>query len=74
MSHAFVKEGDAQWLHEVAPTLKALTAFLTNEQGGRPMFERRSYFDAERNTELHEMSDGITYYINAEGKWDMLMD
>lgn len=74
MSHAFVKEDDPQWLHEVAPGLKALVAYLTNEHNGRQMFEKRSYFDAERNTEFHEMSDGLTYFINQEGKWDVLLD
>ncbi len=74
MSHAFVKEGDAQWLNEVAPTLKALCAYLTNEHNGRFMFEKRSYYDTERQLEFHEMSDGLTYFINQAGEWDIFTD
>ena len=34
MSSAFVKEGDDQWLHDIAPTPDALVNYLTRENGG----------------------------------------
>lgn len=74
MSHAFVKDGDPQWLQDVAPSVKALSAYLSNEHNGRFMFEKRSYFDEERKIEFHEMSDGLTYFVNQEGHWDIFMD
>ncbi|MBP6731632.1 MAG: hypothetical protein KA149_06210 [Chitinophagales bacterium] len=74
MSHAFVKEDDPQWLHEVAPTLKALAHYLSTEHNGRPMYEKRNWFDAERKLEFHEMTDGLTYFINEAGTWDVFLD
>jgi hypothetical protein len=71
MSHAFVKEGDARWLHEIPPSMRALIVFLTNEYG-RPVFVKRSFFDGENKIEYHEMNDGLTYFINPKGHWDTL--
>lgn len=69
MSHAFVKEGDDQWLHDIAPTMQALINYLTRENGGVRVYEKKSYFSEEIGKEVHQMSDGFTYAINDEGKW-----
>ena len=68
MSHAFVKEGDDMWLHEIAPTMDALVNYLTRENGGLPITEKENYFDEELQVEIHRMSDGFKYYIS-ENKW-----
>lgn len=69
MSHAFVREGDDQWLHDIAPTMAALIHYLTRENGGIRVYEKNSYFDETIGKEVHEMSDGFIYAINEEGKW-----
>jgi hypothetical protein len=69
MSHAFVKETDDQWLHEVAPTINALIGYLTRENNGIRVYEKKSYFSNEHGREVHEMSDGFTYAINNDGQW-----
>lgn len=69
MSHAFVKEGDDQWLHEIAPTINALINYLTRENGGIRVYEKKSYYDEKIGKDVHEMSDGFTYSIDRDGKW-----
>lgn len=71
MSKAFQKDDEARWLHEIAPSMRTLVAFLTNENG-RIIVEKRSYYDEETKTEYHVMSDGLTYFINESGNWDTL--
>jgi hypothetical protein len=68
MSHAFVKEGDDMWLHEIAPTMDALINYLTRENGGLRVTEKENYFDEELQTEVHKMSDGFKYYVR-DNKW-----
>lgn len=69
MSQAFVKEGDDQWLHDIQPTITALINYLTKENGGILIREKRSYFSKEHGREVHEMNDGLTYAVNDESKW-----
>jgi hypothetical protein len=69
MSHAFVKDDDARWLHEIPPTMRALLVFLTNEYG-RPAFEKSSYMDEKREVAYHVMNDGLTYFVNEKGHWE----
>lgn len=69
MSQAFVRESDEQWLHEVAPTLNALIVYLTRENNGIRVYEKRSYNHPKLNKEVHEMSNGLTYAKDDEGKW-----
>jgi hypothetical protein len=71
MSQAFVKEGDDQWLHEIQPTMNALIVYLSKENGIQ-ITERNSYFSKEEGRQVHEMSDGMKYMINRDGKWEML--
>lgn len=74
MSHAFVKEGDDQWLHDIQPTMNALIHYLTRENGGIRVYEKKNYFDEKLGKQVHEMSDGFSYAINQEGKWFTLPD
>jgi len=71
MSRGFVKEYDDQWLNEIAPTMSALTRFLTIESNGVPIHEKRSYTDPD-GREVHEMSNGLSYALDKEGKWEIL--
>jgi hypothetical protein len=69
MSQAFVRERDEEWLHDVAPTLQALVMYLTRENNGILIYEKKSYFSETYKAEVHEMSDGLSYALNNEGKW-----
>ena len=68
MSQAFVKENDEQWLHEVAPTLSALIVYLTRENNGVRVYEKKMTFNKEGD-EVHLMSNGLSYAKDKEGKW-----
>ena len=41
MSQAFVRESDDQWLDDVPPTLNALVNFLTRENNGIRVYEKK---------------------------------
>ncbi len=69
MSQAFVKESDGEWLHDVPPTLHALILFLTRENNGIRVYEKKNYFSEKHNRELHLMSNGFAYANEDEGKW-----
>ena len=72
MSQAFVKEGDAQWLHDVQPTLNALVVFLTGENNGIRVYEQRTYLDQKSGRQVHVMSNGLSYARDSEGKWEIV--
>jgi hypothetical protein len=72
MSQAFVKEGDAQWLHDVQPTLHALIIFLTSENNGIRVYEQRSFVDDETGRQVHVMSNGMHYAKDKENKWEIV--
>lgn len=67
MSSAFVREGDDQWLHDIAPTMDALINYLSRENGIR-IVEKERYYSDEHKTEAYRMSDGFTYLIR-DNKW-----
>jgi hypothetical protein len=69
MSRGFVKEYEDQWLNEIPSTMSALTRFLTQESNGIPIHEKRNYPDPVTGKEVHEMSNGLSYYLDDEGKW-----
>jgi hypothetical protein len=69
MSQAFVKEEDAQWLHDVPPSLNALINFLSRENNGIRVYEQRQFFDPKENKEVHQMSNGLLYSKDKENKW-----
>ncbi len=68
MSQAFVKEEDGQWLHDVAPTLNALIVYLTRENNGIRVYEKKNYIDADGKN-VHAMSNGLSYSKDKDGKW-----
>ncbi len=71
MSQAFVKEEDDQWLHEIPGSIPALINYLTRENNGIRVYEKRTM--VKNGTELHEMSNGILYSKDAAGKWQMAL-
>lgn len=74
MSSAFVKEGDAQWLHEIGPSMTALLFFLQRENGGMRIYERKNYYNTTEGRDVYQMSDGLSYAKNDEGKWYIVWD
>ena len=74
MSSAFVKEGEYQKLNEVEPELGALLFYLRRENGGTVIRESKSYFSERYGRDVYEMSDGLTYALNDEGKWYIILD
>jgi hypothetical protein len=71
MSQAFIRESDDMWLSDVAPTVSALTNFLTRENNGIRVYQVKSSFADGR--EIHEMSNGLRYAKNSQGKWEVLL-
>ncbi|RYU91439.1 hypothetical protein EWM62_05720 [Mucilaginibacter terrigena] len=74
MSSAFVKEGENQWLHEIGPSMNALLFFLQRENGGLRIYERKNYYNATEGHDVYQMSDGLSYAKNDEGKWYIVWD
>ena len=62
MSSAFVREGDDQWLHEIAPSIEALINYLSRENGGLPIAVKKIELNPE-NEQVHTMSDGFSYLV-----------
>lgn len=71
MSQAFVKENDEQWLHDVSPTLPALLYYLTRENNGIRVYEKRQFVDAKTGKEVFEMSNGLLYSKDSDGRWEI---
>ena len=69
MSGAFVREEDAQWLHDIPPTMQALVNYLSGENNGILVYEKKMYIHPDTGKEVHEMSNGNAYSIDEEGKW-----
>ncbi len=72
MSRGFVREYEDQWLHEIPPTMAALIQYLTRENNGIPVYERRTYTDPDTEREVHEMSNSLSYAIDEENRWYMV--
>ncbi len=68
MSQAFVKESDEQWLHDIQPTLNALVVYLTRENNGIRVYEKKNFVD-KKGREIHEMSHGLSYSKDENSKW-----
>ena len=69
MSQAFVKEEDDQWLHEIPGTLSALINYLTRENNSIRVYEKRKLI--KNDVEIYEMSNGLSYSKDADGKWQI---
>ena len=69
MSQAFVREEEYQWLHEIPGSVTALINYLTKENNGIRVYEkRRSIKDGK---EIYEMSNGLSYSKDVDGKWQI---
>jgi len=69
MSQAFVKESEGEWLHDVQPGINALIQFLTRENNGIRVYEKKNEFSSKHNREIHWMSNGLAYAKDEQGKW-----
>ena len=69
MSSAFVKETEEQWLHEIQPTLNALIVYLTRENNGIRVYEKKHFVHPRQQIEMYEMSNGLFYSKDKEGRW-----
>jgi hypothetical protein len=71
MSRAFMREGEDQWLSDVSPSVQALIVFLTRENNGVRVYEKRQFQD-EKGRTVHEMSNGVAYAKDINSKWEMI--
>ncbi len=70
MSQAFVREGDEQSLAEITPTLNSLLRFLSNENNGVRVYEKKQYQKDDRT--IYEMCNGLSYTKDSNGRWMIL--
>ena len=70
MSHAFVREEDDQWLHDIPGTLPALINYLTKENNGVRVYEKKKVI--KDGMEIYEMSNGLSYSKDSNGKWQIV--
>ena len=71
MSQAFIREGDDQSLQDIGPSLRALVVFLTRENNGIGIYERRNYSDPSGKI-VHVMSNGLSYARDEKGIWQVV--
>lgn len=69
MSQAFVKENEEQLLNELPPSVTALIYYLTRENNGIRVYEKKMARDLETGREIHVMSNGLSYSKDEQGKW-----
>ena len=74
MSSAFVKEGEARHLKDVTPNLGALLLFLRIENNGTVIRNEKIFFSEKYGRDIYEMSDGLTYAINDDKQWYIILD
>jgi hypothetical protein len=74
MSSAFVKEGEYQKLSDVDPSVSALSYYLRQEYGGQVIRETKSFYSQKCGRHVYEMSDGLTYALNDENKWAVILE
>lgn len=73
MSRAFAKEYDDQWLGDVEPTISALALYLTRENGGVRVIETKTHLN-KRGKTVHEMSNGLSYRLDDDDRWQVELD
>lgn len=69
MSQAFVKEPEQQWLHEIDPTIAALTAYLSRENNGVRVYEQSTSSHKKTNKPVYYMSNGLGYSLDDDSRW-----
>ena len=72
MSQAFVRESDEQWLHDIQPTINALIVYLTRENNGIRVYEQKNFTDEKSGKYVYQMSNGMKYGKDDDGKWMMV--
>lgn len=72
MSQAFVRESDEQWLHEISPTMNALLVYLTRENNGIRVYEQKTFLHPKTGKEVFQMSNGLSYTKDDEGRWSIV--
>lgn len=70
MSRAFIREGDDQWLEDIAPTMSALISFLTRENNGIRVYETGTH-KRDDGSEIVTMSNGLSY-SKSTGRWKVI--
>ena len=73
MSGAFVRESDDQWLQDVSPSLPALLNFLQRDNNGIPVNVQKSETGPD-GRELFHMSNGLIYFKDDRGTWNIQGD
>jgi len=68
MSRAFMKEGEDQWLPDVAPTVTALIHYLTRQNNGVRVYLKKETKHQSGRTQ-YVMSDGLAYVLDSNNKW-----
>jgi hypothetical protein len=74
MSQAFIRESDGQSLDEIGPGMNALILFLSRDNNGIRVYEKKNYFNEREGRVVHEMSNGMTYALNNDSKWYRLLN
>ncbi len=69
MSQAFVKENDEMLLQDVPPSTTALIMYLTRENNGIRVYEKKMVKNPENGREVHVMSNGLSYSKDENSKW-----
>ncbi|MDP9078962.1 MAG: hypothetical protein M3O71_16160 [Bacteroidota bacterium] len=74
MSSAFVREGEQGQLKDVAPNIGALLFFLRVENNGTVIRDEKNYLSEKHGREVYGMSDGLTYALDDEQHWYIILD
>ena len=69
MSQAFVKEQEEEWLHDIQPTLHALTTYLTRQNNNVRVYEKDQFVDPKTRKPVYAMSNGLNYSVDESGRW-----
>jgi hypothetical protein len=69
MSQAFVRENDEMMLQDVPPSISALIHYLTRENNGIRVYEKRLVKDSDNNRDVYVMSNGLSYTKDENSKW-----
>jgi len=65
-----MKEGDDQWLSDIAPTMSALLVYLTKENNDIRVVEEKQIID-KKGREVYFMSNGLAYVKDDDGRWSV---
>ncbi|MFL5731216.1 MAG: hypothetical protein ACJ75J_17135 [Cytophagaceae bacterium] len=69
MSHAFIRESEGQWLNEIGPGMNSLISYLTRDNNGVRIYEKKCSYDEKEGREVHLMSNGLSYALDDQSKW-----